>query len=243
MKTKNSCPETFGIKPIFLILLMLGALWWSGCNPDCPNCDEIRVNKVGVDTVYYPYVSDFEADGKIYTYEIIVDGKKFIRSYEMTKFEHKIQHEYDRFWPNNERCSSIECKVKTEEFYEMSCKEIGGSEFESALFQVKDDAFYYQFYGGEYFYRDGVDGYRFHDNLNCIDTTIELEQLKTKIHISWKSTFKLNNRIYSDVTIIAGLENNIDTLWCYAYNKNNGILQSINNEKELENEIKLLKIE
>jgi hypothetical protein len=92
MKTKNLT------KPIFSLLLMLGALWWSGCiGDDCPDCpcepEEARVHYTYLDTQYKEYLPYYILDTLVYdvTYEGKYYGEvTFVKTFEGSQYHTKF---------------------------------------------------------------------------------------------------------------------------------------------------------
>ena len=224
---------------MLLLALVLGVQRMSSCNKPCTvekDCGFTSTTINAIDTIYYPYVSDFANEGKIYTYEITVDSKTFIRSYKMSTFEHHYETEFNYY--NRDDCSvALPCDTTINRWYEMNCEEVNGQGF--AILEVRLNSFYFLFSDLKSFFKDIRWGYLLQPNSSKTDTLVS----DFDMEIKWHENLTFGNNTFSNVSTRLSTDTNGDTLWFDIYNKENGIIYNLYNEKNENHEIKLLNIQ
>jgi hypothetical protein len=216
---------------LLAITLLLAAAWWGGCGDPCAfekQCPRTSTTVNGLDTAYYPYVRDFESDGKIYTYKITVDGNTFIRSYKMTDFAHKTSVELNPL-------HSDDCKIYTScdtlitRWYEMEAKAVRGNNgllsMELGYSEVVQTSFWDMEVpeGSITIYSNLIENMK-KTNIN----SVEKDGITTSRFV--KDTFIFSNH-YFDVTVWQFVENGDDSTQIEIFNKSNSIIYYKNTYK------------
>lgn len=236
MKTKSLT------KPIFLLLLMLGALWWSGCGRDCGCLSNTKGKFIesSLDTQYFEIVKQFSGQGKEYSYSWIQNSDTTFITMRLDSFEFK--YELDRVENGDSDCD-----------YPTKCDTIMKTYYQSDIFS--DNNIYIGNYSAwghamqfnlinkelDRPYPEINEGFRFLDNLKQLDTTsIYRDKIYT---FKWHKDYFLNGTNYNGITeyIIIDREKG-DTISFEAYNNNIGILKYKKNDGNEIQQIELLEI-
>ena len=225
---------------ILFLVLVLGVQRMSSCNKPCTvekDCGFTSTTINAIDTIYYPYVSDFANEGKIYTYEITVDSKTFIRSYKMSTFEHHYETEFNYY--NRDDCSiALPCDTTIKRWYEMNSSVIDHDQSGLQLKLGSGHVMNIRIWDKEFalapieIYTD------LYSNFNKI--TVKDSHSNEVTTSRWVQDTVIQNYRFEEVTIWQYLKNN-ETIQLEVFNKLNSLIHYKNKSKD--EEIKLTNIQ